>query len=65
MRHKINLNAAKRDELMSTSGLRREQVDQIIKYREEHGSFESVDELKNLTGFSGQRPEELKNKFEV
>lgn len=46
----INLNEADIAVLQSISGIGPKKAEAIIKYRQEHGSFQSVDELKNVTG---------------
>jgi competence protein ComEA len=48
---KIDLNTASRDELLAVPGINPVRADAIIRYREEHGGFRSVDDLKNLPGF--------------
>ena len=49
--HKIDLNTASRDELLSVPSINPVRADAIIRYREEHGGFRSVDDLENLPGF--------------
>lgn len=47
----IDLNAAGPEELRSLFVLREEQIDQLLRYREEHGPLLSVYELQAVPGF--------------
>jgi competence protein ComEA len=47
----ININTADKETLMSViKGVGEKKAEAIIKYREENGSFKSVDELANVQG---------------
>ena len=48
--HLLNINTATKEELMTLSGIGESKADSIIQYREEHGSFSSIEELKNISG---------------
>lgn len=47
---KININTATKEQLMSLSGIGEAKAEAIIAYREEHGAFRSIDELKEIRG---------------
>ncbi len=47
---KINVNQATKEELMTLTGIGEVKAAAIIKYREEHGSFGSIEELKEIDG---------------
>lgn len=47
---KININAAGLDMLMTLPGIGESKAASIIAYREESGSFSSIEEIKNITG---------------
>lgn len=48
---KIDLNTATATELMRIEGIGPSSAREIIRYREEHGGFRSVDELSEVYGF--------------
>lgn len=56
----INLNEADVQMLQSLSGIGPKKAEAIITYREDHGSFQSVDELKNVSGIGNETVEKLK-----
>ena len=47
---KININTAGKDELMELTGIGEAKAESILKYREEHGSFQSIEELMQIEG---------------
>jgi len=61
----INLNTADQAALESISGIGPAKASAIIKYRNEHGSFKSVDELLNIKGIGPKVLESLKGQVEV
>jgi competence protein ComEA len=61
----INLNTADKAALESISGIGPAKAEAIIKYRDEHGSFKSVDELLNIKGIGPKILENIKGQVEV
>ena len=47
---KVNLNTATREELMTLPGVGESKADLIIQYREEHGKFQSIEDVMNISG---------------
>ncbi len=47
---KVNLNTAGKEELMTLPGIGESKADSILSYREEHGSFQSTEELMQISG---------------
>ena len=43
---KINLNTATKEQLCQITGIGDKKADLILQYRQEHGQFKSIDELK-------------------
>lgn len=65
MRNKIDLNTASREELMEVDGMTPDAADAIIRYREENGFFESVEELRDLPGITPIVLDQMYDTFEV
>ena len=51
----MNINTASLLELISLPGIGEATADSIIEYREENGSFESVDDLINVSGIGEKK----------
>nr|WP_294490804.1 ComEA family DNA-binding protein [uncultured Mediterraneibacter sp.] len=47
---KVNINTASKEELMTLTGIGEAKAGSILKYREEHGAFGSVEELMEIEG---------------
>ncbi len=47
---RINLNQATKEELMTLTGIGEVKAEAILKYREEHGPFGSIEEIKEIEG---------------
>ena len=47
---KININTATKEELMTLSGIGASKAESILKYRQEHGNFQNIEDLKKIEG---------------
>jgi len=47
---KVNINRASREELMTLPGIGESKADSIIRYREETGKFNSIEEIMEIEG---------------
>ncbi len=56
---KINLNTANKEELMRLPGVGEVMAERIVMFREEHGSFNSIEELQEVSGIGRKKFERL------
>lgn len=56
----VSINSASLDELTSLPGIGKSIGKKIISYREMYGSFNSLEELKNVSGIGTKKYEKLK-----
>ena len=61
----ININTASVRELQKIDGIGRVRAEAIVSYREEHGSFRTVDELINISGIGAATLEKLRPQVTV
>lgn len=57
----VNINTADAVQLQTLNGIGEKKAEKIIQYREENGSFQSTDELKNVSGIGDKTFEALKD----
>lgn len=62
---KININTASAEELMNLDGVGEATADKIIAYRQEHGSFSSIEEIKEVSGIGEKKFEAMKDAITV
>jgi competence protein ComEA len=61
----VNLNTATKDELDAVKGIGPVKAQAIVDYRQKNGSFKSVDDLKNVTGFGEKSVAKMKADLSV
>lgn len=62
---RINLNTASREELLTLPGIGASKADAILSYREDHGGFQDIRDLMNITGIKEGVFGKLKEKVRV
>ncbi len=56
----IDLNLADEEEIAEIPGIGEDRAKAIVEFRDEHGDFESWDDLKEIPGFSQGLIDQLK-----
>ena len=62
---KVNINTADISELMTLSGIGESRAKSIVAYRQEHGGFKSIEEIKNISGIGDASFEKLKGDITI
>ena len=62
---KISLNTATLDELMMLPGIGEAKAEAIIKYREEVGAFQNIEELKEVNGIGDSIFDQIKENITI
>lgn len=62
---KININTSTQDELMELKGIGEKRAEAIIKYRQTQGSFQTIEEIKNISGIGDKIFENIKEDITV
>lgn len=62
---KVNINLADAIELQQLSGIGEKKAEQIVNYRQENGSFQTIEDLKNVSGIGEKTFEALKTSITV
>ena len=57
---RLDINMASAEELDTIKGIGKSTAEKIIKYREEHGPFDAIEELANVSGIGTQTIEEMR-----
>ncbi|GLF89796.1 competence protein CelA [Bacillus safensis] len=61
----VNVNQADAAELQTINGIGPAKAEAIIAYREEHGEFLQIEDLRNISGFGEKTIERLKSQLTV
>ena len=62
---KVNINRAGAQELMTLTGIGEARAADIIKYREENGGFQSVEDIMKVPGIKEGAFEKIKDQISV
>ena len=62
---KVSINNASKEELMTLTGIGSSKADKIISYRQENGKFNSLEDIKNVSGIGDALYEKIKNNIEL
>ncbi len=62
---KLNINTANAQQLQELPGIGPSLAERIIKYRQENGKFNSVEELLNISGIGEKKLEEIRELVDV
>ena len=61
----ISINSATMEELQSLTGIGESKANAIIEYREKNGNFNSIEDLKNVTGIGDALFEKVKDSITI
>lgn len=62
---KVNINTATKEELMTLPGIGESRAEAIIAYREENGSFRSIEDIMKIEGIKEKMYAKLQDKIAV
>lgn len=62
---KVDINTATVEQLCTLPGVGTSRAESIITYREEHGAFENIEDIKKVTGIKDGLFEKIKDKIKV
>lgn len=61
----VDINSASAQELQSVKGIGPKKAEAIVKYRTEHGAFQSVDDLVNVPGIGPKSLNSMRDQLSV
>ncbi len=61
----VNLNTASKEQLMTLTGIGESRAEDIIRYREESGGFQSIEEIMNVPGIKESAYLKIKDSITV
>lgn len=62
---RINLNTATKEELMTLRGIGEAKADDILQYRESHGSFQKIEDIMKISGIKDAAFQKIKEDITV
>lgn len=61
----VDLNKASQSELQALKGVGPAKAQAIVEYRNQHGSFKTIDDLANVKGFGKKTIESLRDQITI
>lgn len=61
----VNINVATKEELMTLPGIGESKAEAIIAYRQEHGDFQRIEDLTNISGIKSGVYEKIKEQIRI
>lgn len=61
----VNLNTADKTQLMTLPGIGESRADAVIQYREEHGGFQRIEDIMNISGIKEAVFTKMKDKIAI
>lgn len=61
----VNVNKANSAQLQTLNGIGPSKAEEILKYRKNHGSFRTVDELVNVKGIGPKTLQHMKSQVSI
>lgn len=61
----VNINTATKEELDTLPGVGPATAEKILNYRQEHGNFQSIEDLKNVKGIGEAKFNKLQDKISI
>ena len=58
---KVNLNTATKEELMTLRGIGEARAEDIIRYRQERGGFERIEDIMEISGIKDAAFQKIKD----
>ena len=62
---KVDINTAEKNELMTLPGIGEAKADAIVRYREEHGAFQKIEDLMEVEGIKEGVFQKVKDQIKV
>ena len=61
----VNINKANQEELMTLPGIGEATAQKIIDYRKENGNFQTIEDIKNVSGIGDSKFNQIKSLIKV
>ncbi len=61
----VNINAADKETLCTLPGIGEARAESILRYRQEHGAFQSIEDIMQVEGIKEKAYQKLKDKIKV